>query len=134
MPFLDQSLCAILASNLEPATREATIKEASRVVEGGGLLIMQGTYWSDVVVAEKSGFEVVAYTWNQLRLREKKLLEKFQSEGVNNLHEIHAALVKFIGPVFDVVARRMPTGNEPPAGHIYDTNEFAPNYMVFRKK
>jgi hypothetical protein len=62
LPFATDSLGGILASCLPSEVREDAIKEASRSLKEGGVLVWQGGVASDIKTAEDGGFEAVQYT------------------------------------------------------------------------
>lgn len=62
MPFKDDEVGAIFASCLNFDVREGTTQEAYRVVEPGGLYIIQGGKGLDIQQAWDCGFKLVKYS------------------------------------------------------------------------
>ena len=71
LPLADNSLGCLFASNLPGDIDEEVIREASRVLEPGGILVWQGGETQDVAQAELAGLKVVQYqkfeTYNSQR-------------------------------------------------------------------
>ena len=66
LPVADSSLGMLLASCIPEADKEygdglraSLVEEASRVLEPGGLLCMQGARWTDMLYAQRHGLDPV---------------------------------------------------------------------------
>jgi len=60
LPLRDKVLGAVLVSCLNRPSRPGALREAARVLEAGGLLVWQGAFAEDLLLARSLGLELVA--------------------------------------------------------------------------
>ncbi len=64
MPLKDASVGALFMSAMTRYYRADILQEAARILEPGGVIIIQGVELEDIEVAKENGLEFVAYEWD----------------------------------------------------------------------
>ncbi len=139
LSFPNEFLSAVFASCLprhavengiaekDKPVREPAIREAYRVLESGGLLIWQGTFWDDLKMAHSVGFEMMAHTWGLLTENDLNELINRSGANENKLRDCEWVHTQLMDIQKDDPKRH--TGSD----EWLRTQMTAPRYVIWRK-
>ena len=123
LPVRDSSLSVVFASCMIRDVRPLIIKEASRVLAPGGLLVWNGFQMGDHLQAQKCGLGIIQYFWKMYGI---------SHFGIRTPIDLEPR-----GLTIEEISMRLPTHSETYSGvpNLSQKKKFdqEPDYMIFRK-